>query len=225
MKRQVGLAVLKHAEPKLLQCADTHGQLCALQEAESLTFDAARLINSAFGTPLVPQAHLRTLRNKHRARISAGACPPSPLLSPTATAGNLTGNLATLNPATPAALPGHESASQPSGQDVPKMAPLPPVGCATVSTAASPVQSDDGTSASVACGGASAVAGAAAVAVAGGAAGSGGGRDGAQAAGRRAAESRSAFPKGALTDGAAASPRADGRPASAARSGSRRHRA
>jgi len=83
---QVGMAVLQSAAPKLQQCADTHGQLCCLQEEEALFFDANRLLELSFSQPLVSQLQLRILRSQNRHRISMCQTPVLPVVPPASSA-------------------------------------------------------------------------------------------------------------------------------------------
>jgi len=70
---RVGLAMLRVAEARLLQCQDQQELLCTLQEEQAGCFDCERLMTLAFDRysflRSFPRARVDALRRKHRARL------------------------------------------------------------------------------------------------------------------------------------------------------------
>ena len=70
---RVGLALLRVAEARLLQCQDQQELLCTLQEEQAGCFDCERLMTLAFDRysflRSFPRARVDALRRKHRARL------------------------------------------------------------------------------------------------------------------------------------------------------------
>lgn len=70
---RIGLAILRIAEPKLLQCRDQQEILCTLQQEQAGCLDCERLISFAFDRHSFlrsfPRSRINALRRKHRARL------------------------------------------------------------------------------------------------------------------------------------------------------------